>query len=277
MKIKEICPHCDSNKTVKSGRYRHKRNRNLIQKYKCHNCNSYFSDQTLSKTCGQKRPDLNQKIMEHICGGVGILRTASILKTTKTTVQRKIKFLAEACDTFQKKYMSTWTKEPSFQFDEMETCEAGRYYTVGIPVVVEKKSHFIVGSTAQYLKSRCQYPKIKEKHDSRHKEEIDKRDEIVKSQIALARLMKPEGMIEIDTDSFASYKKYMTDVFGKELQHNTFLASSEEDKDRLFPVNNVMACMRADKAMLRMDTWHICKDKERLSNHLKIYTFYSNY
>jgi transposase-like protein len=277
MKVKEICPHCDSNKTVKSGRYRHKRNRNLIQKYKCQECNSYFSDQTLSKTCGQKRPDLNQKIMEHICGGVGILRTASILKTTKTTVQRKIKFLASVCDKFHQKYMTTWTKEPSFQFDELETCEAGRYYTVGVPVVVETKSHFLVGSKAQYWKSRCQFPLIKEKHDSRHKEEIARKDEITKDQIAIVRMMKPDGHIKIDTDGHKSYPSYMKDVFGEEIEHTVYVASDDKNKDRLFSVNNIMACLRADVANLRIDTWHVCKDIERLSERLKIYTFYSNY
>ena len=277
MRTKKICPHCDSDKTYKDGKYRHKRNRNLIQKYKCHNCNSYFSDQTLSETFGQKRPDLNQKIMEHVCGGVGVLRTASILKTTKVTVQRKIKFLADACDNFHKKYMSSWKIEPSFQFDELETCELGRYYTVGVPVVSETMSHFLISAKALYWKSRCQYPLVREKHNLKHKDEIEKKDDLTKEQLKIVNTMKPEGVITMDTDGHNSYPKYLNDVFGDRVEHNVYVATEDVNKDKLFSVNKVMACLRADVANLRTDTWHVCKDIEMLSNRLKIYIFYSNY
>ena len=277
MRIKKVCPHCDSNKTTKEGKYRHKRNRNLIQKYKCHNCNSYFSDQTLSKTFGQKRPDLNQKVMEHICGGVGVLRTASILKTTKVTVQRKIKFLADSCEKFHKKYMTSWKTEPSFQFDELETCELGRYYTVGVPVVSETASHFIVGARAMYWKSRCQFPVVRNRHNQRNKDEILKKADYTKEQLHLVNLMKPEGRIAMDTDGFKSYPKYLNDVFGNRVDHTVYITEEEVNRDKLFSVNKVMACLRADVANLRTDTWHVCKDIEMLSNRLKVYIFYSNY
>jgi len=54
-------------------------------------------------------------------------------------------------------------------------------------------------------------------------------------------------------------------------------SDDETENQRLFPVNNICGCLRSDVAMLRRDTWHGCKDKEMLTNRLKIYTFISNF
>ena len=149
--------------------------------------------------------------------------------------------------------------------------------TLGLPVIVEKKSHFIVGAIAQYKRSRSQYPPLRDKHNLAHSKEISYKEKIIKDQLKLCRTMKPLGRIVIDTDKHRSYPKYMKDVFGKDGVHIAYNAGDETEKQRLFPVNNVCGCLRADVAMLRRDTWHGCKDKEMLTNRLKIYTFFSNY
>jgi len=93
-KPKASCPHCFSDKTNYSGKYRRKRSRQLIQRYTCSNCDQTFSDQTFSKTYKQKKPDLNQKILEGLRSGMSLRKLASALGTTKTTIQRKAKLLA---------------------------------------------------------------------------------------------------------------------------------------------------------------------------------------
>lgn len=277
MKANISCPHCSSIKTTYYGKYKRKRSRQTIQRYKCSLCGHTFSDQTLSKTYKQKRPDLNQKILEGLGSGMGIRKLAMNLRTTKNTVQKKMKFLAEVCETFQNKFMTEWDVKPQFQFDEMESYEHSSHSTLGLPIIVEKKSHFLVGAIAQYKKSRSQYPPLREKHNLAHSEEINNKEKIIKEQLKLCRAMKPTGRIVIDTDKHRSYPKYMKDVFGKDGVHVTYNAGDETEKQRLFPVNNVCGCLRADVAMLRRDTWHGCKYKDMLSNRLKIYTFISNY
>ena len=113
MEAKNLCPHCSSGKTTKSGKYRRKRSRQIIQRYKCSNCNQTFSNQTLSKTYKQKRPDLNQKVLEGLSSGTGIRKMAMNLRTTKKTIQRKVKFLAVVCDVFHKRYMGKWDVKTS--------------------------------------------------------------------------------------------------------------------------------------------------------------------
>jgi hypothetical protein len=218
-----------------------------------------------------------QKILENLGSGMGIRKLAMTLRTTKNTIQKKVKFLADECEKFQNKFMTEWDEKPQFQFDEMESYEHSRHATLGVPVIVEKKSHFIVGVIAQYKSSRSQYPPLRDKHNLAHGKEIGHKEKIIKEQLKLCRSMKPEGRIVIDTDKHKSYPKYIKDVFGKDGVHITYNAGDETEKQRLFPVNNVCGCLRADVAMLRRNTWHGCKDKEMLSNRLKIYTFVSNF
>lgn len=277
MKAIHACPNCSSDKTAYYGKYKRKRSRQLIQRYKCTSCGKTFSDQTLSKTYKQKRPDLNQKILEGLGLGMGIRKIALKYRTTKNTVQKRVKFLADICDKFQKKYMTEWDVKPQFQFDEMETYEHSSHATLGIPVIVEKKSHFIIGAIGQYIRSRSQYPPLRDKHNFAHSKEISAKERIIKEQLNLCRYMKPQGRIVIDTDKHKSYPKYMEDVFGQDVVHIQYKSDDETENQRLFPVNNICGCLRADVAMLRRDTWHGCKDKDMLTARLKIYTFISNY
>ena len=277
MKAKPTCPHCSSIKTSCSGKYKRKRSRQLIQRYKCSNCKHTFSDQTLSKTYKQKRPDLNKNILEMVSGGVGVRKTAMLLRTTKNTVQKRIKFLAEVCDAFNKKHMSEWDIKPPFQFDEMETFEHSRHANLGVPVLVEKKSHFIVGAIGQYATSKSHYPDLQSKHNVAHSKEISGKDRITKELIKLCRVMKPQGRIIIDTDGHRSYPAYMKEAFKNDFVHNVYVAGDDRNKTELFPVNNICGCLRDDEAMLRRRTWHVCKDKNMLTARLKIYTFFSNF
>lgn len=274
------CPHCKSESTIKFGVFVRKRTRTHVQRYRCKDCGDTFSDQTLSKTYRQHRPDLNAKILEDKGSGKGIRRMALTFRTTKKTVQRKVKFLAQACDDFHRKHMSEWTRSPKprFQFDEMQTFESDRINTLTVPVAVEVDSHFIVGAIAAYEASHSHYPNAtKKSHNERNAAEIARKDEIIKDTLKMCRVMKPEGRIVIESDKKRAYPKYMKDCFADLGVHIEYLASDEEQKKNLFSINNIMACLRADNAMLRRSSWHICKDKNYLSDHLKIYTFYSNY
>jgi transposase-like protein len=273
------CPVCKSEKIKKLGFYRRKRNHRKIQRFKCKDCGKSFSNQTFAVTYKQKRPDLNSEILESLSIGVGIRKSALNLRTTKKTIQRKIKYLALLCDKFNKENMPNWTRvqKPQFVFDEMETIEESRVHTIHIPTLVEKESSFILNAEPLYASSRSHYPYLKVVYNEEHKDEISKKTDYTKEVLKSCRTMKPEGRIVIYTDDKPGYAKYIKEVFGDKGVHLVFSAWDEEEKRKLFPVNNAMACMRAEKAMLRKTSWYICKNKYMLSEHLKIYMFYYNY
>jgi len=282
MRDKKLCPHCQSKETSKYGFYRRKRNRRKVQRYFCRSCVNTFSDQTTSTTYRQKRPDLNEMILKDVGTGVGIRKMALKHQTTKTTIQRKIVFLSSICLKFHLENMNKWTRDakPIFQFDELETYEHSSHATVTVPTVVESKSHFIVSTQALYDKSRSHYPRLRNRHNEAHADEIKYKGFFIKSQLSQCRKMKPKGHIVIETDKKTTYPQYLVEAFDDApelLVHIQYNASDEDLKKKLFSVNNVMACMRADKAMLRRKTWHVCQKLSMLNHHLAIYNFFSNY
>ena len=275
------CPLCNSDKIKNNGSYTRKRNRQKIQRYLCLNkdCGLSFSDQSIHPTYNQKRPDLNQKILEQISSGTGINKTARICRTTKNTVQKKILWLANLCEDFHNKVIGDWqrTRKPRFQFDEFETFEANHVNTLTLPTVVEVDSHFIVDIASARDHSRSQEPRKKNPYEEKYADEIALKPEIIKSVLKACRTMKPEGRIVIESDKKKTYPDYIEDLFGELGIHKSYVSLSDEGKKRLFSINNVIACMRQGLPKVRKKSWHICKSNKMLNAHLKIYKWFHNY
>lgn len=206
---------------------------------------------------------------------MGVRKMALKLRTTKKTIKRKIIVAAQMCDAFHRKSLTQWTRKPLFQMDEMETFEGMHGNTVKVPVIVEKDSHFIVDMTPLRDMSRSQYPRIKEHWNNMHHGEIQNKKNLFKVILNTCRKMKPEGRIVIDTDQHPTYPKLIKEAFGDLGVHVQY--NAEDDKQYLFSVNNVIACVRQDVAATRKESWHISKSKQMLDARLKIYTFLSNY
>jgi len=273
------CPHCGSRQIKKDGRFQRKRNHQKVQRYKCKVCFKSFSDQLFHPTYRQKRPDLNRQILEHLSTSSGIRNLKFLLRTTRKTIQRKILFLSGVCEEFHKIYMGKWDRapKPRFQFDEFESIENNRVRTLTIPAVVEVNSHFLVDVKAVRTTSRCQYPYQKDEYESEFASQIAQRHTHIRNTLKSCRKMKPEGRIVVESDMKKTYPSYMKQAFGKYGVHLEYDASLEKNKKKLFTVNSVIACMRANVSMVRRKSWHICKNIDRLNARLTIYKFFFNY
>lgn len=263
----------------KNGRFTRQRNRRKVQRYLCLACDASFSDQTFDRTYRQKRPDLLDTVLRAVSNSNGIRRIAHDEHVSVTTVQRKIKFLSKVCESFHLKHMSQWTRatKPRFQFDEMWSVEGNRWQALTMPTVVEVDSYFIVAARAAYDWCRSGVPSVKQFYNSRRQDGIDEQKKILKRAIKRCLRMKPEGRIVIDTDKDVTYPQIIKDVVGERLIHERYDAGDDEEKKKLFPVNNTMACMRAEKSMLRRESWYITKNKDWLNRRMALYIYYYNY
>ncbi len=273
---KTLCPQCN-NPSKKNGSFLRKRSRAKIQRFYCEHCSLAFSKQSKSITSRQHRPDLNEKIFEMLCNGVGVRRIAQSLKTTPKTVQNKIKFLAIICDRFHNNHFINWKVKPRFQFDEMWAVEGRRENTLTIPLVVEKESYFIVSSRSAHTYSKTGIASIKGWSDLKRKAKIDIRDIIILKTLDRVNKMKPNGRIVMDTDKATMYPYFLSQVFGSRLIHNRYNAGIKAEAMKLFPVNNTMACMRAEISKVKREGWYQSQDNMWLNAHLAIYTVYYNY
>jgi len=271
-----LCPTC-SNPAKKNGSFVRKRNRAKVQRFFCHSCSLAFSKQSTNITSRQHRPDLNEKIFHMICNGMGVRRIAMVLNTTPKTVQNKIKFLAILCDHFHNTHFTNWKVKPTFQFDEMWAVESNSNNALTIPLVVEKESYFIVSARSAHTNALKGTPTKRGANNARRQAKISVRDLVIIKTLDKANTMKPDGRIVMDTDKKVAYLNILEKVYGPRLVHNKYNAGIPEEAIRLFPINNTMACMRAEVSKVKRDGWYLTKDNTWLNAHLAIYTVYYNY
>lgn len=208
---------------------------------------------------------------------MGIRRIAQALHTTPKTVQKKIKFLAILCEKFHLQHFGNWKVKPRFQFDEMWSVERNRFDTLTIPMVVEKESYFIVCARSAHTNSLSGHPSIKNFSDYKRWGKISVRDLMILKALDRVNVMKPNGRIIIDTDKKIPYMNFLKQVFGSRLVHKRYNASIPLEAKKLFPINNTMACMRAEIGKVKREGWYLTKDNTWLNAHLAIYTVYYNY
>lgn len=274
--LNTLCPKCNNN-AKKNGSFTRKRNRVKVQRFQCHSCHHTFSSHTELITYKQHRPDLNEKIMAMLCNGVGVRRIAQALSTTPKTVQKKIQFLSFVCDSFHNIQFKYWKIKPRFQFDEMWSIEKSRANTLTVPTVVEKESYFIVAARSAHTHSLLRTPYEKGLNNTKRKRLISARDAEIMRTLEKCNEMKPMGRIVMDTDKKITYQNLLKSVFGKRLVHNPYNAGIPEEAIRLFPINNTMACFRAEVSKCRRESWYHTKDTNWYNAHLSIYIVYYNY
>lgn len=89
-----VCPSCESNNFKKHGSYTSKSHRQKqVQRYYCRGCESTFSDQTGTLTCGERKPYATQLVMRLLMSGVSQRRCAKIAALHPITVARKLERL----------------------------------------------------------------------------------------------------------------------------------------------------------------------------------------
>lgn len=271
-----LCPQC-SNPAKKNGSFIRKRSRAKIQRFYCEPCSLAFSKQTTNITSKQHRPDLNEKIFHMICNGMGVRRIAQALNTTPKTVQKKIQFLAFLCDKFHNMHFTNWKVKPKFQFDEMWAVESDRANTLTIPIVVERDSYFIVSARSAHTFSITRTHSTRGYNNLKRQAKIAVRDTVILKTLDKVSTMKPHGRIVMDTDGKTQYPDFLDVVFGSRLVHNRYNAGIKSEAIKLFPINNTMACMRAEISKVKREGWYQTQDNTWLNAHLVIYTVYYNY
>ena len=123
--MKQNCPHCNANNSFfsKCGQFTRTSDKRIFQRYKCKNCLKTFSKTTFHKCYRQKKRNLNSTIAELFCSGVSGRRIAKILKISRTTVSRKLKFLGKIAALKNKDVFLKSNEIFEFQFDDLETFE----------------------------------------------------------------------------------------------------------------------------------------------------------
>lgn len=124
--MKRGCPNSDcKNPTfvVKDGFYFRKNDSRRIARFLCRSCGRKFSAAPFSDAYRQKKRRVNVLLFKLIASGVSMRRSALLLQIHRTTVKRKLIYLAEKARLEQRALLSQLAlkKVEQVQFDDLIT------------------------------------------------------------------------------------------------------------------------------------------------------------
>src|SRR5688500_19372506 len=115
-------PKCHSPQIRKYGTFRRRSDGKLVQRWECR-CKLHFSSSTFQAPYRQHKRRVNAQVHKLLSSGVSMRRIALLLNIHRTTVARKLAYLARLAQERQKKCLRTLPKVRQVQFDDLLTLE----------------------------------------------------------------------------------------------------------------------------------------------------------
>jgi transposase-like protein len=277
------CPNstCPSLYFRKYGTFHRKSDGKQVQRWTCTQCNLHFSSPIFTSTYRQKKRRVNAHIYTFLSSGVSMRRTALILKIHRTTVARKMAYLARLSEERQRKALSTLPKVDHVQFDDLITLEHTKCKPLSISLAVVAPSRRILGFAVSRIPasgplaafSRRKYgPRPNERPQG-----LDHLFETLKGALGKG--------VSFRSDEDPVYVPLVKRHFPK-AHHQRYkggrgcvTGQGELKKlrfDPLFALNHTCAMLRANINRLFRRTWCTTKKKEGLERHLAHYMDFHN-
>ena len=280
------CPYSfalcsQSGQVIRYGRFFRKSEGRWIPRYKCSHCKRHFSGATSSPNINQNKRNCNRMIHQLFASGISQRRMAKVLKITRTTVSRKLQFLARVARLSNQKFLNSWPLIESVQFDDLETFEHTKLKPISVTLAVENCSRLLIGFEVSSMPAKgLLVHKSLKKYGPRADHRAIGRNQLfarIKSHINSRAI--------IESDQNPHYPKSVKQFF-PQARHLPFkgvrgciTAQGELKKtefDPLFSLNHTCAMLRANINRLFRKTWCTTKKLERLSNHIELYVQYHN-
>ena len=287
--MRTACPHCSildptsasQPPVVKCGFFKRKSDCRRIQRFRCLSCHKHFSNATHHPAFGQNKRQINEKLRQLLCSGVSLRRAARLLHVSRTTIDRKFRFLG-----IQAKIQleATNLKHPKVEvveFDDQETFEHTKCKPLSITLAVDSKTRRILGFEVSRMPAKGLLTHIAKKKYGKRKDERTK---------GRAQLFQTLGPLVVENAKFKSdenphYPRDLKKAFPQGIhethkgQRGSIVGQGELKKirfDPLFSLNHTCAMTRANMNRLFRRTWCTTKIPERLADHFAIYAVYHN-
>jgi transposase-like protein len=254
-----------------------------IQRFKCAHCLKKYSAASSTLEYKQKKRRMNRFIRNELSSGISLRRCARNLSLHRTTIARKLDYLAKKARLSHYEFLASIQKESVMhvQFDDLITSIHTKLKPLAISVVIDAKNRLILGAKVSEIPafghlagiSRKKYGKRKNEHP----ENLENLLEFLKPVISSNALFR--------TDEHKRYPEIIARHF-KNAHHEAFpsmrasVAGFGELKtkkyDPIFMINHTLAMFRANINRLFRRTWCTTKSVDQLQNHVDIFIEYFN-
>lgn len=285
--MNRICPGCraEGSQIQRYGRYFRRSDSRHIQRFRCTACKLHFSSATGTACYRQKKRRLNHQLAKLLPSGLSQRRLALLLRCSRTTVARKLIFLAEQARHSHERFIKQWISRHGqflkIHFDDLETIEHTKLKPVTVCVVIDAETRIIIDLGVAPMAAKGPLAALsRQKYGVRADRSRSMRQALFK---ALRSVINERGVFI--TDQHQHYPVVLKKHFPKSVhyQHKSERSSlggqGELKKvvvDPLFNINHTLAMLRANINRLIRRTWCTTKRVDRLEAHLRVYADYHN-
>jgi len=280
--MKIICPACNTTRPniSKNGFFKRSSDSKKVQKYICKLCNKQFSTATFSDCCFQKKRRLNHHIRFDLCSSTSLRRIALKYRISRTTVKRKIEFLASRAE----KNHKLWLENKSFktvEFDDLETFEHTKCKPLSVSIALESKTRKLIGFRVSSIgaKGHLAKPALK-KYGRRENTSYRSRGKLFEE---LQCCVDDKAVFK--SDMHKHYPELVKRYFPK-AEHRVYRSTRARSSglgelkktsfDPIFSINQVFAMFRDCLKRLTRQTWCTTKKAKYLEMQIMIYFDFHN-
>ena len=287
------CPTCPSTATGhfrwrRKGFFRRRCDGRRVQRFLCLECRRYFSIQTFRLDYRLHKPRLHLHLLRDFVSKVTHRQGARMLGCSRKTIAHRLELLGRHCLQFHDRMLESALARGgirgTFQLDELETFEHSRRLApVSMPVLIERKSYFVLYAEAVALPPRGRLSPWNQERKAEREKCLGKRKSgstaaVGRSFELLAAVHAPEGPVHVQTDCKTSYRSWLRRLFGPRLVHERYSSTLRRDYGHpLFPINHTLATMRDGISRLVRRNWGASKLRGRLARHAWIWIVWRNY
>lgn len=268
---------------VREGFYRPLGRAHAVPRFRCRVCRRGFSRQTFRADYRQKKPHLNAGCLRLFVSCVGQRQAARVLQVARRTIERRFRWLARHAEGFHRNRLHGAALSGPFQLDELESFEANRYQPVTVPVLIDRKTFFMVAAAVGSLRRKGRMS-LRQRHERARHEALHGGRPSHSAQAVgqvLSRLrpmLHPSRPFVLDSDQKPLYGRLGRRLFGARFRWSQHSASARRDRSNpLFPINHTNARLRHFLSRLRRRSWCVSKTMRDLKRHLEIAAMWVNY
>ena len=291
MFIPPRCPrvHCEAHVRplgrffVRDGSYRPLGRAHPVPRFRCLVCLRGFSRQSFRADYRQKKPYVNAACLRLFISCVGQRQAARVLQLARRTIERRFRWLASHAQAFHHNRLRGAELAGPFQLDELESFEANRFQPVTVPVLIDRRTFFLIATAVGPLRRKGRMTSRqrlrRRRHEAVHGRRPTHSARVVHEVLARLRpLIGPRRPCVLESDQNPLYGSLGHRMFGERFVWRAHSASVRRDRrNPLFPINHTNARLRHFLSRLRRRTWCISKNREDLQRHLSIAALWVNY
>lgn len=266
----------------KDGLFFRKSESRFIQRFRCNHCKKKFSHATNSMEFRFKKRRIHAPLKRFLSSGLSMRRCALLLGVHRTTIERKLVYLAKKAELSQEKFLqSIKGKVLHLQIDDLITIEHTKLKPLSVSLAVDVSTRKILGCEVSRIGAFGHLAKLsRKKYGKRPNELYTNLDQLFKK---IRNSIHPLATIRSDEHAF--YPPLIKKHFpGRE--HETYLSERSSivgqgelkrvKWDPLFGINHTCAMLRANVNRLIRKTWCSTKKPEKLKMHLMIFIDFFN-